>query len=176
MGLYLQCGGGLSELFSRRPDDNTASIGVAMGDGATTRFMLLRPSAELSSGVGWVTKSRSQRQWRGAQPPVGSAFSQPPAVFATPPAAGVEIAASFAYAFPMPLRRRRLGIREGHAKSVEVEGPQISKSVRRMKTAPPALISFLNAARARSDVPIAFAECFAFTQANGNALAYTNAD
>ena len=45
-----------------------------------------------------------------------------------------------------------------------------------MKTASPALIAFLNAARANPDAPIAFAECFAFTLATGTTLAYTNVD
>jgi hypothetical protein len=45
-----------------------------------------------------------------------------------------------------------------------------------MKTASPALIAFLNAARANSDAPIAFAECFAFTLATGATLAYANVD
>ena len=45
-----------------------------------------------------------------------------------------------------------------------------------MKTASPALIAFLNAARVHSDAPIAFAECFAFTLATGATLAYANVD
>ena len=45
-----------------------------------------------------------------------------------------------------------------------------------MKTASPALIAFLNAARANPDSPIAFAECFAFTLATGTVLAYANVD
>jgi uncharacterized phage protein (TIGR02218 family) len=45
-----------------------------------------------------------------------------------------------------------------------------------MKTASPALIAFLNAARANPDAPVAFAECFAFTLATGATLAYVNLD
>jgi len=45
-----------------------------------------------------------------------------------------------------------------------------------MKTASPALVSFLAAARAQKDPTIAFADCFTFTQTNGLALTYTNAD
>lgn len=45
-----------------------------------------------------------------------------------------------------------------------------------MKTASPTLVSFLAAARAQRDLAICFADCFSFTQANGLALTYTNAD
>jgi uncharacterized phage protein (TIGR02218 family) len=45
-----------------------------------------------------------------------------------------------------------------------------------MKAASPALVSFLAAARAQKDLTIAFADCFSFTQTNGLALTYTNAD
>ncbi|MGD0642295.1 MAG: DUF2163 domain-containing protein [Roseiarcus sp.] len=45
-----------------------------------------------------------------------------------------------------------------------------------MKSASPALIAFLNAARANPDAPIAFADCFTFTLATGTILAYTNVD
>jgi len=45
-----------------------------------------------------------------------------------------------------------------------------------MKTASPALVSFLAAARAQRDIAIAFADCFTFTQSSGLALTYTNAD
>jgi len=45
-----------------------------------------------------------------------------------------------------------------------------------MKQASAALIAFLAAARAKADMQIAFADCFTFTQSNGLALTYTNAD
>src|ERR1700722_12921122 len=45
-----------------------------------------------------------------------------------------------------------------------------------MKTASPALIAFLNAARAAPDAPIAFADCFTFTLPTGLVLTYTNVD
>jgi uncharacterized phage protein (TIGR02218 family) len=45
-----------------------------------------------------------------------------------------------------------------------------------MKSASPALIAFLNAARANPDAPIAFADCFTFTLATGMVLTYTNVD
>ncbi len=45
-----------------------------------------------------------------------------------------------------------------------------------MKSASPALVAFLNAARANPDAPIAFADCFSFTLAKGTILAYTNVD
>jgi uncharacterized phage protein (TIGR02218 family) len=45
-----------------------------------------------------------------------------------------------------------------------------------MKTATPALIAFLNAARLAPDAPIAFADCFTFTLSTGTILTYTNVD
>jgi uncharacterized phage protein (TIGR02218 family) len=45
-----------------------------------------------------------------------------------------------------------------------------------MKTASPALITFLDAARANPDAPIAFADCFTFTLSTGTVLTYTNVD
>jgi uncharacterized phage protein (TIGR02218 family) len=45
-----------------------------------------------------------------------------------------------------------------------------------MKTASPALIAFLNAARANPDAAIAFADCFTFTLATGVILAYASVD
>jgi uncharacterized phage protein (TIGR02218 family) len=45
-----------------------------------------------------------------------------------------------------------------------------------MKSASTALINFLNAARANSDAPIAFADCFTFTLSTGAVLTYTNVD
>jgi len=45
-----------------------------------------------------------------------------------------------------------------------------------MKSASPALVTFLNAARAQPDAPIAFADCFTFTLPSGLVLTYTNVD
>jgi uncharacterized phage protein (TIGR02218 family) len=45
-----------------------------------------------------------------------------------------------------------------------------------MKTASPALINFLNAARSAPDATIAFADCFTFTLPSGVVLTYTNTD
>jgi uncharacterized phage protein (TIGR02218 family) len=45
-----------------------------------------------------------------------------------------------------------------------------------MKTASPALIAFLDAARRAPDSAIAFADCFTFTLSTGTVLAYTNVD
>lgn len=45
-----------------------------------------------------------------------------------------------------------------------------------MRTASPALVAFVNAARANPDAPIAFADCFTFQLVTGAALTYTNVD
>jgi uncharacterized phage protein (TIGR02218 family) len=45
-----------------------------------------------------------------------------------------------------------------------------------MRAASTALINFLNAAIATPDAPLAFADCFTFTLADGTVLTYTNVD
>lgn len=45
-----------------------------------------------------------------------------------------------------------------------------------MKTTTPAVIAYLNAARANIDAPIAFADCFTFTLSTGAVLTYANVD
>lgn len=45
-----------------------------------------------------------------------------------------------------------------------------------MKTATPAVIAFLNAARSNPDAPVAFADCFTFSLPSGLTLTYTNVD
>ena len=53
---------------------------------------------------------------------------------------------------------------------------QVSLGAWIVKAASPALVAFLNAARANPDAPIAFADCFTFTLASGSSLTFTNVD
>ncbi|MGO9004967.1 MAG: DUF2163 domain-containing protein, partial [Beijerinckiaceae bacterium] len=45
-----------------------------------------------------------------------------------------------------------------------------------MKSASPALITYLNGLRAQTDAPVLMADCFTFTLLSGLILTYTNAD
>ncbi|MGA3301972.1 MAG: DUF2163 domain-containing protein [Methylovirgula sp.] len=45
-----------------------------------------------------------------------------------------------------------------------------------MKSASPALVTYLNGLRAQTDTPVLFADCFTFTLLSGLILTYTNAD
>ncbi len=99
MGLYLQCGGAFGTFLFTDPDDNTAvDQPIAMGDGATTTFVLLRSVGAASDTVSYVT-GVSAVTLNGAAASDWSLLSPNLLQFATPPAAGVEIAASFTYAF-----------------------------------------------------------------------------
>src|SRR5581483_7995371 len=76
----------------------------------------------------------------------------------------------------VPLSRRRPGLRAIHAESVGRAEPQIPLGALVMKTASPALIAFLDAARAAPDSAVAFADCYTFTLMTGLALTYANTD
>ncbi|MDR3407081.1 MAG: DUF2163 domain-containing protein, partial [Methylovirgula sp.] len=45
-----------------------------------------------------------------------------------------------------------------------------------MKAASPALVSYINAVRARRDAPLLMADCFTLSLLSGLVLTYTNAD
>jgi hypothetical protein len=100
MGLFLQCQGQFGTFLYTDPTDNcaTAQI-VATGDGATTNFALARALGGFLEPVGWVT-SVSQVTIGGAVQSSGWSLATPNSlVFASAPAAGASIAASFSYAF-----------------------------------------------------------------------------
>ncbi len=161
----------------RRPDRQFRQrSGLATGDGATTSFTLARALGGFVEPVGWAT-SVSQVSVGGAAQSSGWSLAAPNSlVFATPPASGAAIAASFAYAFLCRFDDDAAEFEQVMQNLWTAREPQVPFGALVMKTASPALIAFLNAARANPDAPIAFAECFAFTLATGTTLAYTNVD
>jgi Conserved hypothetical protein 2217 (DUF2460) len=100
MGLYLQCAGPCSTFLYSDPTDHVVTSQIfATGDGATTSFPFARTLGGFLEPVGWVT-SISQVTIGGVAQTARWSLSTPNAlIFATPPATGATIGASFAYAF-----------------------------------------------------------------------------
>lgn len=100
MGLFLQCQGQFGTFLYTDPTDNSAtSQTFATGDGATTTFTFARALGGFLEPVGWVT-SVAQVTIGGVAQGSGWSLSTPNSlVFATAPANGALIGASFAYAF-----------------------------------------------------------------------------
>jgi len=100
MGLFLQCQGQFGTFLYADPTDN--SVGgqaFATGDGSTTSFTFARALGGFLEPVGWVT-SVSQVTVGGLAQSSGWSLVTPNSlVFATAPANGALIAASFSYAF-----------------------------------------------------------------------------
>jgi uncharacterized protein (TIGR02217 family) len=100
MGLFLQCQGQFGTFLYGDPSD-CAVVGqvIAVGDGATTNFAFVRTLGGFVETVGWVT-GVTQVSVAGVAQISGWSLSTPNSlVFATAPASGATIAASFAYAF-----------------------------------------------------------------------------
>jgi hypothetical protein len=100
MGLFLQCQGQWGTFLYVDPSDNFVSgQALGVGDGATTSFPLARALGGFLEPVGWTT-SVSLVTVAGAAQSSGWTLTAPNSlVFATAPASGAAIAASFAYAF-----------------------------------------------------------------------------
>jgi hypothetical protein len=100
MGLFLQCQGQWGAFLYADPSDNVATAQtLATGDGSTTSFTFARTLGGFLEPVGWVT-SVSQVAVGGAAQSSGWSLVAPNSlVFATAPANGALIAASFSYAF-----------------------------------------------------------------------------
>ena len=172
MGLFLQCQGQWGTFLYVDPSDNAVSgQALGVGDGTTTTFTLARSLGGFLEPVGWVTNV-SQVSVGGAAESSGWSLEraqQPRLCDAAGERRGDR--RQLRLRLPLPLRRRRGRIRAGDAEPMATRKPQIPFGARIMKTASPALIAFLNAARANPDAPIAFAECFTFTLATGTVLA-----
>ncbi|MGA8169577.1 MAG: DUF2460 domain-containing protein [Methylocystis sp.] len=99
MGLYLQCGGSYGAFLYVDPNDNAATNQtIATGDGATTQFTFLRSiGAGLDSDF-FVTGVTSVAV-NGALSANWSLVAPNVLAFASPPASGAAITASFTYAF-----------------------------------------------------------------------------
>ncbi|ARN82166.1 DUF2460 domain-containing protein [Methylocystis bryophila] len=99
LGLYLQCGGAFGTFLYTDPNDNMAiHQPIAVGDGATTAFRLVRSVGAATDVVSYATAISAVMLNGGA----ASNWSLvPPNIleFSMPPGAGVQIAASFSYAF-----------------------------------------------------------------------------
>ncbi len=100
MGLFLQCQGQFGTFLYTDPTDNSVtSQSFATGDGSTTTFTFARALGGFLEPVGWVT-SVSQVTVGGVAQSTGWSLTTPNSlVFATAPASGALIGASFAYAF-----------------------------------------------------------------------------
>lgn len=100
MGLFLQCQGQWGAFLYTDPTDNAVvDQGVAIGDGATKTFIMPRTLGGFIEPVGWVTGLANVKV-NGALRTSGVALTTPNSlVFASAPAAGAIISASFSYAF-----------------------------------------------------------------------------
>jgi len=100
MGLFLQCQGQWGAFLYADPTDKLATAqNLATGDGSTTTFAFARALGGFLEPVGWVT-SVSQVAVGGLAQSSGWSLATPNSlVFATAPANGALIAASFSYAF-----------------------------------------------------------------------------
>jgi len=99
LGLYLQCGGAFGTFLYTDPNDSAASNQpIAVGDGATTAFELVRSVGAGIDSVSYVT-SISTVTVNGATVSNWTLLSPNIPQFSTPPASGAPITASFSYAF-----------------------------------------------------------------------------
>jgi uncharacterized protein (TIGR02217 family) len=100
MGLFLQMQGQFGTFLFVDPTDNFAlNQTLGTGDGATTAFTLTRTLGGFTEPVGWAT-SVSAVSVGGAALTTGWSIATPNSLtFATAPAAGAAVVASFAYAF-----------------------------------------------------------------------------
>jgi hypothetical protein len=100
MGLFLACQGQFGTFLYADPGDYAVSgQNFATGDGATTSFTFARALGGFLEPVGWVT-SVAQVKVGGIVQGSGWWLSTPNSlVFATAPASGALIGASFTYAF-----------------------------------------------------------------------------
>ncbi len=100
MGFFLQCQGQFSTFLYTDPTDYTATgQALGAGNGSTTTFTLARSLGGFLEPVGWTT-SISNVSLNGMTQASGWSLVTPNSlVFASPPGAGVAVAATFAYAF-----------------------------------------------------------------------------
>ena len=100
MGFYLQCQGQYGAFLYADPTDNAVVNQVfATGDGATTTFTLSRSLGGFLEPVGWVTNVSQVTVGGSTQSSDWSLNAPNSLAFATAPANGALIGASFSYAF-----------------------------------------------------------------------------
>jgi hypothetical protein len=100
MGLFLQCQGQLGTFLYADPTDNAVvDQGLGLGDGATRTFTMARTLGGFIEPVGWVA-ALANVKINGTLLTSGVSLTTPNSlVFATAPASGVVITASFSYVF-----------------------------------------------------------------------------
>ena len=104
MGLFLQCQGQYGTFLYTDPTDSAASSSTAFatGDGVTTAFTFSRYLGPFLEPVGWVTPGSVTQVVVGGvvQSPATYGLNVPNTLsFASAPASGAAIGATFAYAF-----------------------------------------------------------------------------
>jgi uncharacterized protein (TIGR02217 family) len=100
MGFFLQMQGQFGTFLYVDPTDSTATnVSFATGDGVTTGFTFSRFMGAFLEPVGWVVNVANVFLNNVNQPSGWSLSAPNSLVFASPPGAGVPIAATFAYAF-----------------------------------------------------------------------------
>ncbi|MBB4200686.1 hypothetical protein CCR94_21540 [Rhodoblastus sphagnicola] len=99
MGFWMSCNGQLNTFLYVDPTDNAAtSQTIATGDGATTRFVLGRAIGGYYEPVSYVISIANVTV--GGASTTAYTFTAPNTIaFATPPASGATIAATFSYGF-----------------------------------------------------------------------------
>ena len=101
LGFYLACQGQLGTFLYTDPTDSAVTGQViGTGDGTTTSFTLVRSIGGHTEPVGWVTSLNVVVLAGAAQSSSAYTLATPNTLtFATAPAAGSAVTASFAYAF-----------------------------------------------------------------------------
>jgi hypothetical protein len=100
MGLFLQLQGQFGTFLYTDPTDNLqTALPMAHGDGSTRAFTFVRWIVDFAEPVGWVTDVANV-YLNGVNQVSGWSLTTPNSlVFASPPGAGVAIAATFTFAF-----------------------------------------------------------------------------
>ncbi len=100
MGLFLQLQGQFGTFLYVDPTDNFALLQtLGTGDGATSSFPLTRTLGGFTEPVGWATSVVGVTVGGAALATGWSTPTPNSLAFATPPAAGAAVVASFAFAF-----------------------------------------------------------------------------
>ena len=99
MGFYLLAGGQQSNFLYIDPDFNTLfGQAIGVGDGATTKFQLMRTVGGFVEPVSWSTGVGAV-YLNGVLASGWSAIAPATVVFAAPPASGALVGADFTYGF-----------------------------------------------------------------------------
>ena len=157
MGFYLLAGGQQSSFLYIDPDFNTLfGQALGVGDGATTKFPLMRTVGGFVEPVSWSTGVGAV-YLNGVTASGWSVIAPATVVFAVPPASGALVSADFTYGFVCRFIDDTERLRGVHAEPLAGEGNQVSSGAL-VKAASAALQSYLAAAQL-SDAPLTMADC-----------------